>query len=143
MMKAKLLIALLVGANFVYAANDNKVITWTAVFDKTSTIPGGGKTQEWCNEHTPSVFITTEKQIKGPGIMSLNGIKVKYNKYVINNIEALSFSTAYATFSAGNGNEAWELPTKIYEQSFSQDDYFTSVWSNQYCRGFMVGYPSK
>ena len=54
----------------------------------------------------------------------------------------LSFSTAYAVIKGDYKGKKWALNTNIYEQGFSQDTFFNSVWSNKYCRGFMYGYPT-
>lgn len=126
-------------------AQNASAITWTVIFKKTQAIATAKspKTLQWCKEHSPTALVTTPAQIKGEGIVSVNGIKVRYKKYVVTNKDNLSFAVAYAELSGKDKlGHKWSMPTKIYEQAFDQSTFFNSVWSNQYCRGYMYGYPT-
>ncbi len=123
-------------------------IHWTVIFKDTKAIKNvkPAKSQAWCEAHTPTAFVTTPQEIKGKGVSTVNQIWIRYANYKVydHGNKNLSFSIADAIFSGlENDGKRWELPTKIYEQGFTQSTFFNSVWANQYCRGFMYGYPTQ
>lgn len=144
-MKKILSMFLVLGVSLSFAG-EKTTIRWSVIFKGTEPVPmaQGQKSQAWCDAHTPTAFITTPAQIKGKGVNTINGLHIRYKDYKEYNHgeKSLSFSTAYSVISGESNGKKWQLDTNIYEQGFSQDTFFNSVWTNKYCRGFMYGYPT-
>ena len=62
-------------------AVSNQKVVWTAVF--SNTVPLNSLvTQAYCDDHTPTVMVTTIDQITSKqGVMALNGVTGQYLSY--------------------------------------------------------------
>lgn len=123
--------------------NDNKKIIWTAVFSKPEPLRSD-VTQAYCNQHTPTVMVTTIDQITSKaGVRTLNGIIVRYLSYKEIEKDHLNFNIVSAVISGKDKNgKEWSSPMKLYEQTLNPVDVTYTVWSTPYCKGTFLGTPT-
>lgn len=126
----------------VLAASKPKVI-WTAVFSDIQPITAK-KSIAYCKAHTPSVIVTTIKQITSDkGIRSLNGVNIRYLSYNTITKQNLYFNIVNARVSGKTkSGKTWSQPMKLYEQTLSPVGVTYTVWSTPHCKGTFLGTPT-
>lgn len=118
-------------------------VLWTAVFSNITPI-NPDITQAYCDEHTPTVMVTTIDQITSKnGVKALNGIMVRYLSYKTTEKDHLYFNIVNATISGKDENgKAWTSPMKLYEQTLDSVGVTYTTWSTPYCKGTFLGTPT-
>ena len=125
------------------SASETKKVIWTAVFSKGIPI-NNNTTQTYCDEHTPTVIVTSIDQITSKiGVRALNNIIVRYLSYKEIQKDQLNFNIVDAKISGTDGNgKEWSSPMKLYEQTLNPVDVTYTVWSTPYCKGTFLGTPT-
>ena len=126
------------------AASHKPKIIWTAVFSNITPI-NNNISQSYCNTHTPTVIITTIKQITSSnGVRALNGINVRYLSYKTVRKNHLYFNIVDAIVSGKNSaGKTWSEKMKLYEQTLSPVGLTYTVWSTTNCKGTFLGTPTE
>jgi hypothetical protein len=129
-------------SNIAYPA-ENKQIIWTAVFSKAIPVRSN-ISQDYCDQHTPTVMVTTIDQITSKaGVRALNGVVVRYLSYKEIEKDHLNFNIVDATISGQDKNgKRWSSTMKLYEQTLNPVDITYTVWSTPYCKGTFLGTPT-
>lgn len=128
-------------ATTLSSADETKVI-WTAVFSDITPI-NPQVSQSYCDNHTPTVFVTTIEQITSKeGVTSLNGVNIRYLSYKTIEKDNLYFNIVDAVVSGKDNNGAWSIPMKLYEQTLSMAGPTYTVWSTPKCKGTFLGTPT-
>ena len=127
----------------IASADQNPKIIWTAVFSNATPLKAS-ITQDYCNQHTPSVMVTTIDQITSKeGVKALNGIVVRYLSYKEIEKDHLNFNIVDAIISGKEKDgKIWSSPMKLYEQTLNPVDVTYTVWSTPYCKGTFLGTPT-
>lgn len=129
---------MLVCTPLIALASHHQTVTWTAVF--SNTMPKAGVSQKFCDEHTPTVMVTTIGQITSKeGVKALNGVWVKYNSYVTHEKDGLYFNIVKAHVHGTLNGKKWSEPMKLYEQTLSPTGVTNTVWATKYCKGKFLG----
>mgnify|MGYP007061592206 CR=1 FL=1 len=133
------IIASLVSLPVLALAHSGKKVVWTAVF--TDTQPNApGISEQYCRAHTPTVMVTTIKQITGKrGVRAINGVNVRYLSYKTREIHGIYFNIVNAIIRGKIHGKAWSTPMKLYEQTLSPTGVTNTVWATQNCKGKFVG----
>lgn len=118
-------------------------VLWTAVFSNSMPI-SSEINQAYCDQHTPTVMVTTIDQITSKnGVKALNGIMVKYLSYKAIEKDHLYFNIVNATIAGKDKNgKAWTSPMKLYEQTLVPVGVTYTTWSTPYCKGTFLGTPT-
>ena len=129
----------LMSTPLVTLATEHQTVTWTAVF--SDTIPNAASvTQRYCDEHTPTVIVTTIKQITSKkGVKALNGVWIKYNSYVTHEKNGLYFNIVKASVYGELNGKKWSEPMKLYEQTLTPTGVTNTVWATKNCKGKFLG----
>ena len=123
-------------------AVSNQKVVWTAVFSNTVPL-NSSVTQAYCDDHTPTVMVTTIDQITSKqGVMALNGVNVQYLSYKTIQKDNIYFNIVNALVSGQDQNGAWSMPMKLYEQTLSPIGTTWTVWSTAKCKGTFLGTPT-
>lgn len=125
-----------------WAAAPQQEVVWTAVFSNAAPIDSS-VTQTYCDQHTPTVLVTTINQITSKGgVMALNNINVCYLSYQTVEKDHLYFNIVNAVISGEDAQGAWSTPMKLYEQTLTPVAVTYTVWSTPNCRGTFLGTPT-
>ncbi len=126
-----------------FANTPSHKVIWTAVFSNITPLNKNISLQ-YCLTHTPSVIVTTIKQITSKkGIQSLNGVNIKYLSYNTIVKDHLYFNIVNAIVSGKDKNDkTWSTPMKLYEQTLSATGVTYTVWSTPECKGTFLGTPT-
>lgn len=129
----------LISTPLIALASHHQTVTWTAVF--SDTMPNAaGVSQQYCEQHTPTVMVTTIKQITSKnGVKALNGVWVKYNSYVTHEKNGVYFNIVKAHVHGTLNGKKWSEPMKLYEQTLSPTGVTNTVWTTKYCKGKFLG----
>lgn len=124
-------------------AHADQQVTWTAVFSNATPIKPT-VSQAFCDQHTPTVMVTTINQITSPqGVKALNNVDVRYLSYKTVVKDNLYFNLVNATISGVDANgKAWSEPMKLYEQTLDPVAVTYTVWSTPFCKGTFLGTPT-
>jgi len=126
-----------------YASSHSGKVIWTAVFSNFTPIRKG-ITNSYCKSHSPSVIVTTIKQITSKeGINGLNGVNIRYLSYKTVKKDNLYFNIVNAIVSGKTKQgKNWSEPMKLYEQTLSPVGVTYTVWSTPNCKGTFLGTPT-
>lgn len=127
-----------------YGANKSPTVVWTAVFADFTPL-SKNISYRYCKAHTPSVIVTTIKQITSKkGIRAVNGINIRYLSYKTVKKNHLYFNIVNAVVRGITPQgKSWSAPMKLYEQTLSPIGVTYTVWSTPKCKGTFIGTPSK
>lgn len=143
--KTIFILSLILLFNTAYASESGvkREILWTAVFSNITPL-NPDITQAYCDEHTPSVMVTTIDQITSKtGVKALNDIIVRYLSYKTIEKDHLYFNIVNATIAGKDENgKAWTSPMKLYEQTLDPVGVTYTTWSTPYCKGTFLGTPT-
>ena len=143
--KVALISGLILISNLANASESGvkREILWTAVFSNITPL-NPDITQTYCDQHTPTVMVTTIDQITSKnGVRALNGIMVKYLSYKTIEKDHLYFNIVNATVSGKDENgKTWATPMKLYEQTLVPVGVTYTTWSTPYCKGTFLGTPT-
>lgn len=130
-------------AQLAGAATKQPTVIWTAVFSNV-TPTHAHVTHAYCRAHTPTVMVTTIKQITSKqGVRALNGVNVRYLSYDTVKKDDLYFNIVNAVVSGKNTNgSSWSTKMKLYEQTLSAVGVTYTVWSTKDCKGTFLGTPT-
>lgn len=144
-MKLRLLsFIILSGLNMVACANQqNPKVIWTAVFSNITPL-NQQVSKAYCLAHTPTVIVTTIKQIASKqGTRGLNGVNIRYLSYKTIEKDHLYFNIVNAVVSGIDHNgKKWQQSMKLYEQTLSTIGVTSTVWSTEKCKGTFLGTPT-
>ncbi|WP_299004402.1 hypothetical protein [uncultured Shewanella sp.] len=127
----------------LFAQADDDVI-WTAVFSDFTPI--NDKVDiDYCQSHTPSVIVTTIKQItSSKGVTGLNGVNIRYLSYKTEEKDNLYFNLVHAIVSGkGTNGKSWSEKMTLYEQTLDTVGVTYTVWSTPHCKGTFLGTPTR
>lgn len=125
---------------FVQAGDD---VIWTAVFSDFTPI-NDKVDSHYCQTHTPSVIVTTIKQItSSKGVTGLNGVNIRYLSYKTEKKDNLYFNLVQAIVSGkGTNGKPWSENMTLYEQTLDAVGVTYTVWSTPHCKGTFLGTPT-
>jgi hypothetical protein len=145
-LKAIIFPGLILGINIAYASENSEKpeVLWTAVFSNVMPL-NSGISQAYCDQHTPTVMVTTIDQITSKnGVKALNGVTVRYLSYKTLEKDHLYFNIVNATISGNDKTgKPWFTPMRLYEQTLNLVDVTYTTWSTPYCKGTFLGTPTK
>src|SRR3990167_10915239 len=109
---------LFLSMNNASAATAAPTVVWTAVFSDFTPIEKN-ISRSYCRSHTPSVIVTTIKQITSKqGVMGLNNVNIRYLSYRTVEKDHLYFNIVNVIVrgKAASG-KSWSYLMKLYEQT--------------------------